>query len=100
MTTLFVVPARELGDDVDVRAGLGWTTLTRAVEPGCASAAPSAKLAPTTGIVDGCERRGSVPTIRPSRSGVLPWLKMITAAAPAAWAFDALLGERAASRAG
>ncbi len=31
----------------------------------------------------------SVPTIRPSRSGELPWLKMITASAPAACALKA-----------
>lgn len=31
----------------------------------------------------------SVSTIRPSRSGVLPWLKMMTASAPAASAFNA-----------
>ena len=42
---------------------------------------PPAKLAPTTGMVGSAGAR--VPTIRPSRSGVLPWLKMMTASAPA-----------------
>jgi hypothetical protein len=63
-------------------------TRTCAVEPGWASATPLAKLAPTTGMVGSAGAR--VPTIRPSRSGVLPWLKMMTASAPAAWAFRAL----------
>ena len=34
------------------------------------------------------------PTNRPSRSGVLPWLKMITASAPAFWALNALRAKK------
>ena len=64
------------------------STWTCAVEPACASASPFAKLAPTTGMV--ASSGASVPTISPSRSGVLPWLKMTTADAPAAWALSAL----------
>ena len=62
----------------------GGSTSMSAVEPAWASAAPSANEAPTTGIVTAAPSGRSVPTIRPSRSGVLPWLKMITASAPAA----------------
>ena len=35
----------------------------------------------------------SVPTIRPSRAGVSPWLKMITAEAPAACALIAFVAK-------
>ena len=66
-------------------------TSTKAVEPGCASAAPSAKDAPTTGMVTAAPSGRSVPTINPSRKGVSPWLKMITASAPAACALIALM---------
>ena len=58
--------------------------------PGWASAAPSANEAPMTGIVRAptAESAGAaaLPMNSGSRSGVLPWLKMITAPAPAAWA--------------
>jgi hypothetical protein len=60
----------------------GGSTLTWAVDPGCASAAPSAKEAPTTGIA--ALLGASVPMISPSRTGVFPWLKITTASAPAA----------------
>jgi hypothetical protein len=33
----------------------------------------------------------ALPTMRPSRSGVLPWSKMMTASAPASWAFRAFV---------
>ena len=42
----------------------------------------------------------SVPTISPSRSGVLPWLKMITASAPAACALTRLVTRTCMCRAG
>ena len=70
-----------------------FTTATVAVVPGWASAAPSAKLAPTTGTtIVTFEPAGgtAVPTMSPLRSGVLPWLKMMTAPARAAWAFATL----------
>jgi hypothetical protein len=68
--------------------------LTKAVEPSAARACPWAKLAPTTGM--SCWT--GVPSVRldasatnnGSRSGVLPWLKMITASAPACSAKNAL----------
>ena len=69
----------------------GGSTRMCAVEPACASASPSAKLAPTTGMLSGVWLMpNSVPVTRPSRSGVLPWLKMMTASAPAVWALIAL----------
>jgi hypothetical protein len=73
-----------------VRVSAG-RTFTKAVDPGRAKATPSAKLAPTTGIpwVTGPGAPGigssmlvASATISASRSGVLPWLKMITASAP------------------
>ncbi len=69
----------------------GTSTSTNAVDPGCANAAPSSKLAPTTGMLWVMGVPSTVPsskvpasaTMSPDRSGVLPWLKMITASAPA-----------------
>ena len=56
---------------------------------------PAAKLVPTTGmvIVVNAEPAGGTAVMFvsvPLRSSVLPWLKRITAAAPAAWAFATL----------
>ena len=76
----------------------GSSTSTNAVEPAWASASPSAKLAPTTGIVrllgpSLLSRFSAVPTIRSRRSSALPWLKMITASAPASSALRDLLAK-------
>ena len=77
-----------------VRVSAG-STSTSAVEPGWARATPLAKLAPTTGIVwltgVPSSRLEASATISASRSGVLPWLKMITASAPASSALRALV---------
>ena len=59
-----------------------------AVDPAWASASPLANEAPTTGIPN--TSGANVPTIKSSRGGLSPWLKMITAEAPAASAFSAL----------
>ncbi len=70
----------------------GALTTMRAVDPGWARATPSAKLAPTTGMLSGvwlAPKR--VPVTRPERRSVLPWLKMMTALAPAFWALIALM---------
>ena len=68
-----------------------WSTRLWAREPGCASVAPSAKLAPTTGMLSGVWfTPKSVPVTRPERRSVLPWLKMMTAEAPASCALIAL----------
>jgi hypothetical protein len=69
-----------------------FTTDTVAVVPAWASAAPAAKLVPTTGmvmVVKADPAGGSAVMLLsvPLRSGVLPWLKRMTALAPAAWAF-------------
>ena len=71
------------------------STATVAVVPAWASAAPASKLAPTTGTVTAvtAEPAGGAAVMfvsTPLRSGVLPWLKRMTAAAPAAWAFTTL----------
>ena len=71
------------------------TTATVAVVPAWASDSPAAKLTPTTGtlIVVKAEPAGgsAVMFVRvPLRSGVLPWLKRMTAAAPAVFAFATL----------
>ena len=69
----------------------GGSTSTSAVEPACGE-----RRAVGERGADDRDRHGlappgsSVPTIRPSRVGVLPWLKMMTASAPAAWALTAL----------
>ena len=71
----------------------------RAVDPGWARAAPSANEDPTTGIASAPTRRiggrdGVADEQRPREAGVSPWLKMITALAPAAcalWALSAKL---------
>src|SRR4029453_9948205 len=67
----------------------------RAVVPACESASPAAKLTPTSGrlIVVKAEPAGgtAVMLVRVTlRAGVSPWLKRITAAAPAVWAFATL----------
>ena len=59
-----------------------------AVDPAWARATPSAKLAPTTGIPR-C-RRGQGADDEALASGVLPWLKITTASAPATLALSAL----------
>ena len=69
-----------------------FSTATVAVVPGRASDSPAAKLVPTTGIVIvvTAEPAGgsAVMLVRVTqRSGVLHWLKRMTASAPAAWAF-------------
>ena len=69
----------------------GGSTSMCAVEPAWESATPLANDAPTTGIVTVAPSGRSVPTIRPSRVGSFPWLKMITASAPAFCAFSALM---------
>ena len=69
MTTLFgCSPGSSAMTFTSVRVSLDdWTC---AVEPACASATPSAKLAPTTGIVTPAPTGGaSVPTMSPSRVG-------------------------------
>lgn len=67
---------------------------TLAVLPGCASAAPSANDAPTTGMFTmPADSSPRVPTIRPIVPPELPWLKMTTASAPASWAFSALVAK-------
>ncbi len=84
----------------------GSSTSMYAVDPLWASDSPSAKLAPTTGIVRvlGPVRWGStpgvtgsrlaaVPTMSSMRSGALPWLKITTASAPSSSAFWALLAK-------
>jgi hypothetical protein len=64
------------------------TTATVAVVPGSASATPVSKLAPTCGMViattEPADGTAVTLTRRPLRSGVLPWLKTMTAPAPAA----------------
>ena len=84
-----VVRAGQLGDDVHV----GRVSAARHVDvrrrAGLGERRAVAKLAPTTGIVDVADE-ASVPTMSPSRSGVFPWLKMITASAPPPAAFIAL----------
>ena len=88
MTTLFaLLPGSSAITFTSVRVSDAMT-LTRAVDPGRARSSPSAKLAPTTGIVG--VAGATVPTISASRSGELPWLKMMSAAAPADWALVAL----------
>ena len=72
-----------------------FTTATVAVVPTWASDSPAAKLVPTIGmlIAGETEPAGGAAVMFVSvtlRSGVLPWLKRITAAAPAAWAFATL----------
>jgi hypothetical protein len=91
ITTLFsLVPGSSAITLKSVRVS-GGSTSTNAVDPGAASATPSAKLAPTTGMLwlttVPSSRLVASPTMRPSRSGVLPWLKMMTASAPASSAF-------------
>ena len=77
-----------------VRVSAG-STSTKAIDPGADSATPSAKLAPTTGMswLTGVpsSRLEASATISASRSGVLPWLKMMTASAPASSAFRAFV---------
>ena len=83
-------------------------TLTNAVEPGCDSATPSAKLAPTTGMLCssvetppgalGSSRLVASATMSSSRSGELPWLKMITASAPASSALCAFVPKKQVPR--
>ena len=72
-----------------------FTTATVAVVPARASSSPAAKLTPTTGtlIVVKAEPAGgsAVMLLRVTqRSGVLHWLKRMTAAAPAVCAFATL----------
>ena len=88
MTTLFGSPPFDSASTLSIMTFWAGGTSTRAVEPGCASAAPSANEAPTTGT--DATNGASVPTMSPSRVGSLPWLKMITASAPAASALVAL----------
>ena len=65
------------------------------VVPGRASDSPAAKLVPTTGMVMVVKAEpaggSAVILLRVlQRSGVLHWLKRITARAPAVWAFATL----------
>ena len=90
MTTLFLfLPGNSASTLICGRSD-GGSICTWAVDPAAASAAPSANDAPTTGMAT-MFGPPSVPMMRPSRSGVLPWLKMITASAPAASALSALV---------
>ena len=98
MTTLSSFVARELGDHVDLRPVLGRID----IDERCGR--PVLRERHTVGEgraddrdADDVRGHRACRRCRPSRAGVLPWLKMITASAPAASALIAFVGEGARS---
>lgn len=94
MTTLSSLVPGSLASTFTWGRSSGGSTLMNAVDPGWARASPAAKEAPTTGMSTTLSPP-RVPTIRSSRWGVSPWLKMRFGAGRLG--VERLFGERARS---